>query len=61
MHNLACLISDVAHLSAELVCSFVGQSAAFPPAADPCRMCAGDAEAPEGTRSPAGEYENQNY
>lgn len=41
-----------AHLSVELVCSSAGQSAAFPPTADPCQMCVGVGGAPEGTHSP---------
>lgn len=41
-------------LSVELVCSSAGQSAAFPPTADPCQMCGGVVGAPEGTHSPAG-------
>lgn len=42
------------NLFVELVCSSAGQSAAFPPAADPCQMCEGGVAVPEGTHSPAG-------
>lgn len=40
--------------SVEPVCSSAGQSAAFPPTADPCQMCVEVVGAPEGTHSPAG-------
>lgn len=43
------------YLAVELVCNSAGQSAAFPPTADPCQMCEGVVEVPEGTHSQAGE------
>lgn len=47
---------DDVHLSEELVCNFAGQSAAFPPTADPCRMCVGVGGEPEGTHLQAGRH-----
>lgn len=44
---------DDVHLSVALVCNFAGQSAAFPPTADPCRTCVGVEGEPEGTHSQA--------
>lgn len=53
--------NDEMHLSVEPVCSFAGQSAAFPPIADPCQMSVGVAVVPEGTHSLAGKNTNTCY
>lgn len=48
------MTNNKVYLSVEPVGSSAGQSAAFPPTADPCQRCGGVAAVPEGTHLLAG-------